>query len=167
MGDIVDDPPRSEGQVPHDDAAILNPVRVAGKANSDEPAEVDNGDQVDAWADLLGRFVVVQNHPSPESPAHLSVTSSSEEELIAAPGAGLSIYVTLVTASNTSNKNVSFDIKEGSTVKFTYILPKTGGGFVLPLPGIGWKLPANTALNVQSDTGVTSIEVTALYYIAP
>jgi hypothetical protein len=55
------------------------------------------------------------------------------------------------------------DIKEGTTVKWSFALAPGGGGFGQPLVR-AWKLPADTALTVQQSAAVASY-VTCLYEV--
>lgn len=168
MADVTDNAIPVEGAAAHDAAAAENPVGVGLRANANEPAAVSaDGDAVWAWGDRLGRQVVVHGHPSPDAPDTVTLTATGDTALKAAPGAGQSIHVLLLTATNTSATKVRLDIKDGTTVRFSFMLAADGGGFVLPIPAPGWKLAANTALNVAISAAVTDVRVSAVAYVAP
>lgn len=156
-----------DGIAAHDVAVAGDPVAIGGRASANEPTEVSaDGDAVWAWCDRKGRIVVAPHHPEPEAPVAVTLTLSSQVNIIAAPGASLSHYVTLLTGSNThATTSVRVDIKDGSTVRFSFFLAAAGGGFVLPLP-VPWKLAANAALTAQLSAAVTDVRITAHRFVA-
>ena len=155
-----------DGAAAHDSAVAGAPVLIGAEARANEPTEVSaDGDAVRVWADRKGRVIVAPHHPNPDAPDTVTLTTTTETALKAAPGAGLSTYVTSLVASNTSATATRLDIKDGSTVRYSFLLAADGGGFVLPLP-VPWKLAANAALNVQLSGAVTDVRVTALCFVA-
>lgn len=154
------------------DAASPNPVVVGFVASSTEPAEMStNGDTVKAWADRFGRLVVVKNFPSDVSaaahgPVTLTKTTDTIEDVIAAPSAGQSIYVTRLSCSNTSATAVRIDISDGSTVRESMFLAADGGGYVTPFDP-PWELTAATALRATLGAAVTDVRINAHFYIMP
>lgn len=154
-----------QGTVAHDGAAAQNPVRIAGKANLNEPAAVADGDVVDAWMDQQGRRVVVDGHPNPETPATATLTLTTDAAIIAAPGASLSLYITHIAASNTSATKSRLDLKDGATTRISMMCAADGGGFVWQGKP-WWKLAANAALNGALGTAVTDVRVNVQYFIA-
>lgn len=167
MADVLDNASPVEGAAAHDAAVVGNPVAVGLRANANEPAAVSaDGDAAWAWGDRLGRLVTVDSHPSPDAPDTATLTLTSDAAIKAAPGASLSIYVLLLTLTNTSGTAVRVDIKDGTTTRFSMFLAASGGGAVIPIPGPGWKLAANTALNGALGTAVTDVRVSAVCYIA-
>ena len=83
-----------------------------------------------------------------------SFTGTGDAEIVAAPGAGLAIYVTSVMCGNTSGTLTRVDIKEGSTARISQPLAASGGGFSRDYDP-PWQLPANTALNGALGTAVS------------
>lgn len=161
--------PSTEGDIAHDAVDSGNPVKVGGKAASATPAVVAAADRTDAWFDLHGRLVTMPYHATPQSPATLTITASTTDtQVITAPGAGLSIWVVSIQAGNTSGTYTRLDLKEGSggTVKKTMPLAASGGGYTATL-GVPWKLAANTALYAASSVSVTDVRINIDYFIAP
>lgn len=85
--------------------------------------------------------------------------------VIAAPGAGLSLYVTDMEGTNEGTAATALVFLEGTTTKYRRFMAASGGGFVTNLGGF-WKLPANTGLSRQV-TVATTWNYTINYYVAP
>lgn len=100
-------------------------------------------------------------------PAYLSIATVTATALVAAPGAGLSIYVTDMEGSNAAVAATRADFTEGvaGTVRYSRFMAASGGGFVTNL-GTPWKLPANTALALTQSAANQGF-YTANYYVAP
>ena len=87
--------------------------------------------------------------------------------MVAAPGAGQSIYLTNVFLSNDGSAKVAVAMTEGAagTARMRASLAADGGGvdrdFNPP-----WKLPANTAL-VANLSAAGDVEVNVHYFVAP
>jgi len=160
------------GKAAHDAAVAGNPVRMAGKANANEPTAVADGDTCDAWVDLQGRRVVILNFPanvaadSTTGPKVTTLTTTSDVALVAAPGASLSVYVTGVSASNGSATLTRVDLKDGTTIRQSMYLAASGGGFVASF-NPPWKITANTAFNGALSVGVTDVRATVHYFVGP
>lgn len=101
------------------------------------------------------------------APAYLSIATATATSLVAAPGAGLSIYVTDMEGSNSSGVATRADWTEGvaGTVRYSRFMAASGGGFVTNLK-TPWKLPANTALGV-TQSAANQGYYSANYYIGP
>lgn len=161
-----------QGDVAHDVAAAGNPVLVGLRANQNEPAAVADADSTYAWGDQQGRTVVVKNFPASVSaagthgPNTATLTAVTDAALVAAPGAGQSIYVTGISASNTSATKSRLDVKDGTTIRYSMMLAADGGGFVDHFDP-PWKITANTALNGALGTAVTDVRVNVHFFIAP
>jgi len=106
-------------------------------------------------------------YPEPDSPDTVTLTTTTQTSLKAAPGAGSSNYVLLLTASNHSGTKVRLDVKDGTTVKFSHMLAADGGGYVMHFQPRGWKLADNAILNVELGTAVTDVRITAHVYVGP
>jgi hypothetical protein len=142
-------------------------VRIAGKANLNEPAAVADGDQVDLWGDQFGRQVLVDAHPNPEPPVVVNVTASGDTTVIAAPGAGISIHVLWVWLSNNAAAKRKVALREGAagTIRARGTLATDGGGVTKSFRP-WWKLPAATALVVNLDAA-GDVEVNIEYFLSP
>lgn len=157
------------GDVAHDAAVGGNPVLVGARANANEPTAVSaDGDAVHLWADLLGRLVVLPGHPNPEAPVTVNATASGNTTVIAAPGASLSLYICKGSIVVGGTENVTVKLQDGAsgTDRWAAELASEGGGAMFDFGPRGWKLTANTLLNVNlgaaSDVRVNVTE----YYIA-
>lgn len=160
-----------QGDVAHDAAAAGNPVQLGVRANQNEPTAVADADISYVWGDQQGRIVVVQNFPanvavdSTHGPRVVNITTTGDNAIVAAPGAGQSIYVTNIFLSNDGTSKVTCNVKDGTTTRMTANMAADGGGvnrdFNPP-----WKLTANTALNAAlSATG--DVDVNVHYFVAP
>lgn len=168
MADKVGNADPVEGAGAHDDAVPTRPLPIGGRANLNEPAAVADDDLTHAWMDLLGRLVVISGHPNPETPIVVVVTASGDTQIIATPGASLSLYINKITLINGDTAQVVAQLQEnGSAVnKGGGNLASKGGGVNLDFGSRGWKLTANTALDLNmGGSGSVTVSVTE-YYIA-
>jgi hypothetical protein len=174
MADVTHGGDPVGGDTAHAAADSGRPVKIGGKANQNEPTAVADGQRTDAWFDQQGRLVVAPLFPGNvasagvHGPVSVTLTTTSEATVIAAPGAG-SIYVTGIMASNTSGTKSRLDLKEGAagTVRISMMCASDGGGFISPSLTPPWKLPATTALIGQLDTAVTDVRVNIQFFVAP
>ncbi|MEE9366736.1 MAG: hypothetical protein V3W44_08625 [Dehalococcoidales bacterium] len=157
-----------QGTVAIDSPVVGDPIYIGARANANEPTPVDDGDLVPAWLDPFGRLVTIEGHPTLAIDTQI-LTLASQVDLIAAPGPGISIYVKLITVSNThATIATRVDVFEGATIEgYTFMLAALGGGAVVPIAGPGWQLAANTALTGELGTALTDVRVTIQYYLAP
>lgn len=149
------------GDVAHDSADSGNPVKVGFKAyNMDGTAPgtaVAENDRANGISDVYGRQFVETAHPNLWQAMGLYSTAQTDVSVKAAPGAGLSLYITDIVVSTDTAMSVFF---EQSTTKVygTLYLAANGGAsshFRTPI-----KLPANTALTFTSSaTGNHSVTV--------
>jgi fibronectin-binding autotransporter adhesin len=156
------------GDVAHDAAAAGNPVLIAARANTNEPTAVANADSTYLWADLFGRLVTIPGHPNPEAPVTVNATSSGNTTVIASPGASLSLYICKVSVHNRDAANVLVTLQDGAggTARWRAELAAEGGGSLIDFGARGWKLTADTLLNVNLG-GASSVDVNVTdYYIA-
>lgn len=144
-----------EGPDAHDAAITENPVILGGRANLNEPTAVGDGDACLAWVDRLGRLVVLPGHPNPEAPVVVNATGSGDTEIIAAPGASLSLYIVRVALINGGAAVLNAQLQEdgSATNRGGGDLAADGGGVILDYGPRGWKLTANTALDVNLSAG--------------
>ncbi len=149
---------------------LRNPFRIAAKANANEPAVVSaDGDTVDLWADLFGRAVVLSGHPNPEAPVSINATASGDTAVLAAPGASLSLHICKGTILNAGASPIVVALQENgsATSRWSGELAAEGGGAAFDFGSRGWKLTANTGLDVNlNGAGDVRVNVTE-YYIAP
>lgn len=156
--------------VAHDGVDIGNPIKIGGKANANEPAAVSaSGDRVDAWFDLLGRFVTAPWHPGELTTATLTKSATGDATFIAAPGGGQSLYICSIIASNGGATLSRLILKEGAggTVKWEAWLAVNGTSIATWYPTRPWKLPANVALTADISAATTDIRATVDFFTAP
>lgn len=154
-----------EGRAAHGVAVAGNPGLIAGRANANEPTAVADGQATSLWADLLGRLIVVDGHPSPEAPVTVNKTTTASSVVIAAPGVSLSLYIQKGSIHNTGAEN-KITLLDGATARWVANCAADGGGSLFDFGARGWKLAANTALNATASiAGDVDINVTQ-YYIA-
>jgi hypothetical protein len=98
---------------------------------------------------------------------NLSLTNTSSTSLVAAAGAGLRIYVTNISITNTGTNDslITFQNGSGGATLWRTIAPNKGGSNVtLHVP---FFTNANTALFVQAETASTTIYISVSGFIAP
>ena len=156
-----------QGTVAHDDVDAQNPVKIGGKANANEPTAVADGDRVDGWFDRLGRLVVLPGHPSPEAPVTAN-GSAAGLSVIAAPGAGLSLYICKGVVTNVAAAENIISLRDGAagTIRWTINAAADGGGALFDFGARGWKLTANTALVADIGAATAYINITDWYIAA-
>lgn len=160
-----------QGDVAQDGVDSGNPVKVGGEARSSDPTAVANADRVEFYADLNGKQITLP-YSLPEnmvSGATAAITDTTSTPVIAAPGAGIRLYITqlLVTNSHATVGTV-VEIRDGSggtVLQRGYAAP-AGGGFAPTFP-VPLRLTANTALHAVNVTTGSSVYVSASGYKAP
>jgi hypothetical protein len=84
--------------------------------------------------------------------------------LVAAPGAGVRIVVSSLMVQNESGTATTVQLRAGGATAMRALLQNQGNAFSYAgLIGREWKLPANTALNLNLD-GANSHGYTVIYY---
>jgi hypothetical protein len=167
-----------DGAVAHDAADAGKPLKIGGKASSGVPTAVAGADRVDAFFDLLGRFVTsLYMQPQVRSgdvvgPKTVTLTTTVNAALLSTPGAGLSRHVSRILVGNTSATLTRVDLVEGGTDGATdgtifqsQPLAANGGGYVFAFDP-PYKLPADTALKARLGAAVTDVRVSFMYFTA-
>lgn len=159
------------GDIAHDAADSGNPVKVAGKAvNMDGTVPgtaVAEADRANFITDLYGRQCVETVHPNFWSAAANYAAAQTSVEVKAAPGAGLSLYITDVVCSNGATAgNMKFgEDTAGLVDKIEVMYFAVNGGAALhfrtPI-----KLTANKNFGLTS-VSCTTHSVTVCGYTAP
>lgn len=159
------------GDVAHDAAAAGNPVLVA--ASSETMADSAPANRVSADADATrfsatdGAMFVIPCGPQTWSYHSNGSTALTDASVHAAPGAGLSLYVTDIVVSSGAATAMNAFFEEGaSTVLGPYYLEAVAGrGCVIHFQ-TPKKITANTALTVTTSAAIAhSVDVTG--FIAP
>lgn len=120
---------QAQGAAAHDAVAAGNPVQMGTVASLDEPTAVADGDAVRLWADQLGRLVILQGHGDPEPPVTAN-GSASGVTVIAAPGAGVSLYIMKGSVHSSAAAEQLVSLRDGAagTIRWTANLAADGGG---------------------------------------
>lgn len=157
------------GAVAHDAAVSGNPLLTS--ATAETPEDTAPANQVSADADVVriaaDRDGAIYTHPHPPRIWHSAAeytTAQTDTSLKAAPGAGLSHYITDIYFA--ANGIVTITLEEGTTtLKFRYYAAAAGDGvaktFAVPI-----KLTANTALTLTT-SAATTCTVVINGYTAP
>ena len=173
IGDVdVTSCANTTGNVAHDSADSGNPVKIGGKAYNQDGTTpgtaVAEGDRTHFITDVYGRQFVEISHPNLWKATDNQSTAQTNTQLKAAPGAGLSLYITdLIVSNGATAGNIKFVEDTAGTpvdvIEVIYLA--ANGGFVTnfktPL-----KITANKDFGYTSAT-VTTHSVTVLGYIAP
>jgi hypothetical protein len=92
-------------------------------------------------------------------------SASGDNELIAAPGANKVVVVTGFLIQNTTSTATTLLLREGTTEKVGVLAQNQGDGMSVQYPmDARWKLPANTALNLNL-SGANTARYSVSYYI--
>ena len=159
----------AQGNIAHDSADSGSPVKVGTKAvlfdgTAPPNAAVAEGDRTNAIGDEYGRVYVCDVHPNYWSVSADYAAAQTNTSIKAAPGAGLSLYITDILISNGATAgNITLLDGSGGTVKWE-IYPAINGGCVSNLR-TPIKLTANTALCITS-TSCTTHSLTICGFIA-
>lgn len=159
------------GDVAHDDVVAGNPVLVA--ASSETMADSAPANRVSADGDAIrisatdGAIYVIPTGPQTWS-YHVNGSAALTDATVhAAPGAGLSLYVTDIVISSGAATAMNAFFEEGTTTVLGpfYLEAVAGRGAALHF-GTPKKITANTALTVTTSAAIAhSIDVTG--FIAP
>ena len=130
------------GDVADDSADSGNPVKVGGKAKAfdgTDPGSVSEDDRVHFVTDLNRRQYVNTVHPSFWTVVENSASAETNNALKAAPGAGLSLYITDIIISTDAAINAKIVEDTGgspATIAGPYYFAANGGAglhFVTPI----------------------------------
>lgn len=90
-------------------------------------------------------WTTAENQSASRGPRMVAVSTSANATLIAAPGAGLSIFVTRLTVSNASGSNTKARCGSSATPgNVTMMMAASGGGFTMDFTP-PWQISANEA----------------------
>lgn len=155
------------GGVAHDGADSGNPHKIGAKAETSLSGGtlVADGDRTDLYAGVDG-VLIVRPHSNLEDVVQERATNTDGASTafasgLAAPGAGIRIWLTSITISNSSSSFCTVDIRDGSagSVLWTFPVPATGGvthTFNPPL-----KFTANTAVAYDASAATTTLTISA------
>jgi hypothetical protein len=146
------------GNIAHDSADSGNPVKVGLKAKAalSGVTLVAADDRTDAYGDLDGTQIVRPNSAIGDYVnGNASNTDGTSTQVLAAGASGIKHYITDVTITNTSASNIYVELKDGTSVKWTFPVPANSGvthHFGTPIGGT-----AATAWNFDPSAAATTI----------
>lgn len=163
-----------EGPIAHDSPSTANPNRIGLKGVNALPTAVSaNNDVVDAIGDFYGQQRTDITHIGIQTPIVHDIVAAdavhTDVELIAAPAAGLCIYVTDIIITNDNTAAMTFKFEEDTGSAKT----QRTGTFRIPNPGglvSNFRTPikCTAAKNFGfSNTGQSNASITLSYYVAP
>ena len=156
------------GSIAHDGIDSGNPVKIGAKALSTIPSVVATGDRTDAISDLYGALRVREDHVNQWSYHENSSSALTDTTVKAAPGAGLSIYITDIVCSTGAATAMDFFIEEGTTtiVLGPYYLEAIAGRGVALQFKTPKKITANTLISITNSAAIAhSFDISG--FIAP
>lgn len=147
------------GGVASDGVDSGNPIKTGARAVAtlSTATLVAAADRVDNVADLDGALLVRDSAALGDLVSGTATnTDGASTQCIAAAGAGVKVYLTDITLSNTSATAVEVVIKDGTTAKWTFPVPANTAGVTHQ-----WKSPlagtANTAWNFDGSAAATTV----------
>lgn len=160
---VLNDSSGNELSVAHDTADSGGSIKVGAKATTSMSGRtaVSDADRTDLVGDTQGALIT-RPYCSLEDivSGNASNTDGSSTSLISAQAAGVKTYITSITITNTSSSNIYVELKDGTTVKYTFPVPANGGvthNFIVPLGG-----SAATAWNFDPSAAATTIYCSAV-----
>lgn len=160
------------GDVADDAVAAGNPVQIAGKAvetDGTDPGSVSaENDAAGIKTDRNRRLLVNTMHPNSWCASENNATAQTNNAIHAAPGAGLSLYITdvIISCGATAGSVKIVEDTAGTPVtKIDETYCAITGGAVIPLR-TPIRITANKDVGYTSTT-VTTHTVTVCGYIAP
>lgn len=148
----------ANGQTAHDSGVTGSPLRIGAKAETalSGITLVADGDATDLHAGVDG-VLITRPHCNLEDIVSgvASNTDGASTEVIAAAGSGVKQYLTSCTLINSSSSFAYCELKSGTTVKWRFPVPATGGvthTFNPPLPPNA----ANEAWNFDMSAATTT-----------
>jgi hypothetical protein len=152
--------------IAHDTADSGNPHKIGAKATTSLSGKtlVADDDRTDLFAGTDGTLLT-QSHCLEDVVQEVDTNTDGASTAfgtgLAAPGAGIRLWIRNVTISNSSSSFITVDLRDGAagSVLWTFPVPATGGvthRFDPPL-----KLTANTALAYDASAATTTMTISA------
>ena len=96
------------------------------------------------------------------TPVKVAVTGAGATTLIAAPGVGHHLRIKAFSISSDDAADSEVELREATTAKFKFNIPKDGGNVVVNLVGANWDLADNKALTANT-AGATDLHINISY----
>ena len=162
---------QQQGAAAHDAATAGNPVLVGAQMETmaDSAPGTRSGTDGDATklATTDGALFAIPGGPQTWSYHENSSSALTDTSVHAAPGAGLSLYISTIVVSTGAATALNIFFEEGaSTVLGPYYLEAVAGRGLVITFGVPKKITANTALTVTTSAAIAhSIDITG--FVAP
>ena len=138
----------SQGTTVNPDVFLFSSDELGAKA--DTAATSDTGSF--SLISLFKRLLTIVSRPSIVY-ANATLTATTDTQIVAAPGAGVSVYITHLVVQNITTTATTVNVKQGTTTVLSFLLQTQGASQVIAFPERrDFKLTANTALNLQATT---------------
>lgn len=161
-----------EGLDLQDTPATAVPLLMGGRAAVSEPTSVDDGDVQYLQVDTKGRMVIIPNAPTApagptQGPATVTLTTSANVVLVAAPGTDMAVLVATVQCSiENTGSVIEIIFKEGTGGAPRLRFKLKDNGIYPPFSMTpAWKLSANTALVAQRVSGSVDVVINYHFYV--
>lgn len=155
------------GDVAHDSPDSGNPVKVgavAKETDSTDPGSVAENDRTNLIADRNGRLFVNISHPNLWTANNNFAGAQTDTSIKAAPGEGLSLYITDVILTTDTAMNIQLEDGDDADVIPPLYFAANGGASMNFQTAI--RLTANRSLTITSSAGGNH-SVLVNGYIAP
>ncbi len=155
------------GRVAHDAGDSEVSIKIGGRADTTFQTAVSDGDKVDALFDVYGQLRTRVDHANNWSYHSDGSSALTDQQVQAAPGAGLSVYITDIIFSTGAATACNIFFEEGaSTILGPYYLEATAGRGLSIHFQTPKKCTANTAVTVTTSAAIAqALDVTG--FIAP
>ena len=127
-------------------------VPIMGLFDDAETDSVSEGDVGVLRMSSDRRLYIIDGEiPESSAPVYVNATGSGDTAVLATPGAGLQLNVQrlLITNGGTAVNNVQLQVNGTATNRGPGDLAADGGGAVMEFGMAGWKIAANTGLDVN------------------
>ena len=92
----------------------------------------------------------------------VNITAGGAGDIIATPGVGHHLRIKAFSISSSDAADSVFELRDDTSAKFKFNIPKDGGNIVINLIGANWELTANKALTILT-SGVTDLNINVSY----
>ena len=157
----------ASGDVAHDAPDAGEPLKIGGRADTTFQTAVADGDRVAALFDVYGVQSVRGDHPNKWSYHENSSSALTDQQVQAAPGVGLSVYITDIILSLGAATALNLFLEETATTIIGpyYLEAVVGRSFHIRF-ATPKKCTANTALTVTTSAALAH-GLDILGFIAP
>ncbi len=154
------------GDVANNSSDSGNPLKIGAVAVSAEPTVATNGQRANLSTDLSHKLITLP-YANPENFLNGStsaITTTGQTAIIAAQSAGVRIFVTSLTVTNShASVGTLVTIQDGNTTIWLGYAAPAGGGFTITFP-TPLRGTAATALNATCGTSGANVYVSAAGY---